>query len=98
MFQNLVKNAVEHVIELPDDTQRAIGVTLSSQDGQAVVIIRNGGEPIPPERLETFFEKFNSTKESTGGAGLGTTYAYLATRAHGGNISVASNQGDGTTR
>jgi two-component system sensor histidine kinase SenX3 len=97
VFKNLVKNAVEHVIELPDDAQRAIDITLSGEDGQAVVSIRNGGEPIPPERLETFFEKFNSTKESTGGAGLGTTYAYLATRAHGGSISVASNAGDGTT-
>ncbi len=97
VFQNLIKNAIEHVIELPDEGKRAVSVTLSGENGLAVVSIQNGGAPVPPDRVEAFFEKFNSTKEGKGGSGLGTTYAYLVTVAHGGDISIASNEADGTT-
>ena len=54
---------------------------------------------MPPERLATFFEKFNADvrNRKKKGAGLGTTYAYLVTRAHGGDIIVDSNEKEGTT-
>ncbi len=97
VFQNLVKNGVEHIMEQEDDTERRTDVRLYNENGYVVVEVNNGGEPIPAERLGSFFEKFNTDKKGKHGTGLGTTYAYLVTRAHVGEISVTSNEADGTT-
>lgn len=98
VFYNLIKNAVEHVINESDQTKRQVSVTMSQEGKNAMVTIQNGGVPIEPERLERFFEKFNTDhRYKKGGTGLGTTYAYWVTRSHGGNITVASNANEGTT-
>jgi CheY-like chemotaxis protein len=96
-FQNLIKNAIEHVSDLPEAADRVVTVALRDEGDRAIVSVRNGGEPVPPEKVATFFEKFNTGKKGKGGTGLGTTYAYLVTRAHGGEIGVASNAEEGTT-
>ena len=70
----------------------------SGENGHVLVKINNKGKPVPKEKLKLFFEKFNTNKnDKPDGTGLGTTYAYLVTIAHGGEISVKSNQKDGTT-
>ncbi len=98
VFQNLIKNAVEHVDSLEPESARAIHVELSREDHKIVTKINNGGDPVPAERLNAFFEKFNTDRSrKKSGTGLGTTYAYLVTKAHGGDISVASNAAEGTT-
>ncbi len=98
VFQNLIKNAVEHVDNLETESARAIHVVLSREDQKIVTKINNGGEPVPADRLDSFFEKFNTDRvRKKSGTGLGTTYAYLVTKAHGGDISVASNASEGTT-
>jgi len=95
VFRNLLKNAVEHVATLPE-ADRGLGVDLSDSDGFVSVTVRNGGSPIPEDLIPTFFEKFNSTKVSGGGTGLGTSYAYVVVTAHGGTIEVTSSAADGT--
>lgn len=98
VFQNLIKNAVEHVDSLDTESARAIRVALCEEDNRLVTKINNGGDPVPAEKLNSFFEKFNTDRvRKKSGTGLGTTYAYLVTKAHGGDISVASNAADGTT-
>lgn len=97
VFQNLIKNAIEHVSDLPDEAEREVKVHLGNEGAQAVVRIHNGGEPVPPDKLASFFEKFNTGKKERGGTGLGTTYAYLVTTAHGGLIDVTSSPEGGTT-
>ena len=90
VFRNLLANAWEH----HPGTVR-VGLA-GSGAGFVSVAVRNQGEPIPPERLETIFEKFNTTKSGHGGTGLGTTIARLFTAAHGGAITVTSSQERGT--
>ena len=96
VFKNLIKNAVEHVQHL-DPAERTVQVLCGQTGNWVAVRIQNGGEPIPPDRVSTFFEKFNSTKSDEGGTGLGTSYAHLVTRAHSGSITVASDATKGTT-
>jgi PAS domain S-box-containing protein len=96
VFRNLIKNAAEHVMDSDEDSVRLVQVTLNEVAGKAVVTVHNGGSSVPPEDLASFFEKFN-TKRKKGGTGLGTTYAYLVTSAHGGHISVTSTPLEGTT-
>ncbi|MDA1027816.1 MAG: HAMP domain-containing sensor histidine kinase [Bacteroidetes bacterium] len=95
VFKNLLKNAVEHIISL-DDSARRVDVYCSSEPGFVVISVHNGGETVPPERIATFFDKFNTTKANDGGTGLGTTYARLVTEARGGSISAWSSAERGT--
>lgn len=97
VFENLIKNAIEHVKDLFYDEERTIQIRLFNEDDQVVVTVTNQGDPIPEDRLATFFEKFNSTKKDKGGTGLGTTYAFYVTQAHRGRIAVASSAEEGTT-
>lgn len=90
VFRNLLENAWEH-------HPGTVDVQVSAPAPEYLeVAVRNGGEAIAPERLETIFEKFNTTKAGQGGTGLGTTIARLFVQAHGGMISAASSPEDGT--
>ncbi|MBF0528605.1 MAG: PAS domain-containing protein [Deltaproteobacteria bacterium] len=89
VFKNLIKNAWEH-------HDGPINIKMYNQDRFICVSIHNYGAPIPPERLKTIFEKYNTTKHGRGGTGLGTTIALLFTKANGGDIQVNSSGKDGT--
>ncbi len=95
VFKNLLKNAVEHVQAL-DEPSRRVDVYCSVEPTAVLISVQNGGAVIPPERLATFFDKFNTTKGNDGGTGLGTTYARIVTEAHGGTVSVWSSEDQGT--
>lgn len=59
------------------------------------IVIKNDGSPIPPEHLSKVFEPFFSTKRS--GTGLGLASVKKIIEEHGGHISLASGEGQGTT-
>ena len=80
-FSNLIINAVQHVAELDDPAEKVVTVALSRLGNAYLTRINNRGAAIPPDRLKTFFDKFNTTHGENGGAGLGTTYALLVARA-----------------
>ena len=95
-LKNLIKNAIEHVSDLPDDDRQVL-ISLVEERDQVFIKIKNGGVPIAPERLARFFEKFNTDRETKRtGTGLGTTYAYWVVKAHQGNIVVTSQKDQGT--
>jgi len=97
VFTNLILNAVEHVANLREPEGKIVTVDFRKERERCIIRINNKGEPVSPERLASFFEKFNSGKEKRQGAGLGTTYAYLAVKAHGGDVTVSSSRAEGTT-
>lgn len=98
VFINLIKNAIEHISDLKNESEKVVKINMINENGKIIVKINNKGEPISPERLKLFFEKFNSDRlKKKDGTGLGTTYAYLVTKAHGGDISVESDEISGTT-
>ena len=85
-------------MDLENESERIIRIDSCNENNQLIIRINNRGKPVPPERLSTFFEKFNTDKTTKkNGTGLGTSYAYLVTKAHGGEISVTSNETEGTT-
>ena len=57
-------------------------------------------EPIPPEEQERIFAKFQQGSHTTGrrvGTGLGLSFCKLVVEAHGGQIWVESEIGEGST-
>jgi two-component system sensor histidine kinase VanS len=90
VFNNILKNALAYSYE-----NSIIDISAQEQDKNIVITFTNQGDPIPPEKLETIFEKFfrldTSRSTNTGGAGLGLAIAKEIVNAHGGNIFVESN-------
>lgn len=98
VFYNLIKNAIEHVADKKNQLDKIIKINVFVKDSNVIIQINNKGKPISKENLAFFFEKFNSNKSGGfKGTGLGTTYAYVITKAHGGEIGVASDIKYGTT-
>ena len=92
VFMNLLVNAV-HAIEVHGE------VTVRSwRDGERVcVAISDTGCGIPADLRERIFEPFFTTKGPGKGTGLGLSISYDIVRNHGGEISVESEMGKGTT-
>lgn len=59
------------------------------------ITIRDRGVGIPKEHLPLVFDPFFTTKQAASGLGLSTSYSIV--KKHGGDISVASENGAGTT-
>jgi signal transduction histidine kinase len=74
-------------------------VTIRSkqQDGKIQIQITDNGNGIPPEITNKIFQPFYTTKPAGQGTGLGLSVAYDAVKSHGGELSVDSNPGVGTT-
>lgn len=95
VFANLLDNALRHT-----PGGGSVVVSVSNADGNAVIVIRDSGEGIPCEQLETVFTRFHRVDPARasvdgGGSGLGLTIARAIVLDHGGSISAASD-GPGT--
>ncbi len=88
---NLLLNAIE--ASPPGRSVRLEGHV--GAGGAVVLAIRDEGSGIAPEHLESIFEPFFTTKES--GTGLGLPLVHQMVVEHGGEITVESELGRGTT-
>ena len=62
-----------------------------------VLTVKDNGIGIPPAVTGKIFQPFFTTKPTGQGTGLGLSLSYDIIKAHGGDIKVESNEGDGTT-
>jgi two-component system NtrC family sensor kinase len=92
VISNLLVNAA-HAIE----QQGVITVTTSQQDDHVFLVIADTGKGIPPELRNRIFDPFFTTKEVGKGTGLGLSISYDIVKKHGGEITVESEVGRGTT-
>ncbi len=89
---NLLLNAIQAL-----GKGGAIELSTCDQNGDAVSIrVHDNGIGIANEHLARVFDPFFTTKRR-GGTGLGLSISYSLIRRYGGNISVASEPGRGTT-
>ena len=95
-ISNLVANAVAY----SNEGSRVL-VTTRSQGDQVQVSVVDQGIGIPAEDIDRIFERFYrvdpARHRSTGGTGLGLSIVKHVAATHGGDISVWSVQGQGST-
>lgn len=93
---NIVGNAIKFT-----NTSGKILVNIIDLDNILKIEISDTGSGIPPEKLDSIFDRFsqvvNSKREVSKGSGLGLTITKGLIELHGGNITVTSELGKGTT-
>ena len=96
VIANILSNAIRHSPE-----GSSVGVGIETSAGECRITITDQGEGIEAEHLPRIFERFyridTARSREGGGTGLGLSIARHTMRAHGGDISVWSQVGVGST-
>jgi two-component system OmpR family sensor kinase len=96
VVHNLVRNAVVHT---PRGTHVQVQVAVVA--GRAVLEVRDDGPGMDPDAVAHAFERFwradSSRARESGGSGLGLSIVHAIVHAHGGQVSLSSTRGAGTT-
>jgi len=94
VFRNLIDNAKSF-----SATDGEVRVTLEAARGEAFITVDDDGPGIPPDNLETIFQRFYTSRPKGsafgGNSGLGLSIARQIVEAQGGNLT-ASNRMDAT--
>ena len=89
MVFNVVNNASKYT-----DQEGVIGITLTSDDDGARIVVRDNGTGIEPELLHDVFDLFvqgeRTLDRGMGGLGLGLTLVRGIARRHGGMVTAHS--------
>lgn len=95
VLANLLSNALEHT-----PPSGVITLTARVQEGTVRVDVADSGDGIAPQHLPFVFERFYradpSRARSTGGSGIGLAIVKQLVQAHGGDVSVDSQLGNGS--
>ena len=95
-LRNLIDNAIRYS---PENTRVGIGVR--AKDGLVAVSVTDQGEGLSPEDQERVFERFYrvdaARSRHTGGTGLGLSIVKHVISNHGGEVTLWSQPGQGST-
>lgn len=98
MLQRLLANLVDNAIKYTD-AGGSVRVVVDDQAQRVRLMVQDTGPGIPPADHKQIFQRFYRGDQSRtqGGAGLGLSLAQAITRAHGGEITLQSAPGQGST-
>ena len=91
---NLLLNAAEAT---QSKQERRVTVSTEAGKDEIRLLVADNGEGIQPENLLKIFDPFFTTKSEGKGVGLGLAVSYGIVQAHGGDIEVKSQAGEGAT-
>jgi signal transduction histidine kinase len=95
-LHNLVGNALKYTLE-----GGHVAVVTTAENGRLTVAVTDTGIGIGPEERERVFDKFYRSKNpqaaSVNGSGLGLPIAREVARLHGGDVTLESELGKGST-
>jgi signal transduction histidine kinase len=94
LFQNLVENGIKY-----SDDQPHVEVSVTRNDDVLECRVADDGIGIAPDQREQIFEVFQRlhTPEEFDGTGIGLSICQKIVDRHGGDITVESTVGEGST-
>jgi signal transduction histidine kinase/CHASE3 domain sensor protein len=96
----LVDNLLSNACKFTPSGGR-VEVTAGAENGFATLAVRDTGPGMSEQELSGLFERFYRTRRAmeqhVPGTGLGLAISQAIAEAHGGTITVASREGEGTT-
>ena len=95
-LSNLLENAVKY-----SEPGATVDVRVGASEHEMAIVVQDHGIGIPTPELERIFERFyrvdKARSRETGGSGLGLSIARHVARNHGGDVTVVSREGEGST-
>jgi two-component system, NtrC family, sensor kinase len=93
VFMNIISNAYQAL-----DQSGTIRIRAKLENPELIHIeISDDGAGISPENISKIFDPFFTTKDVGQGTGLGLSISYGIVKSHGGELTVSSELGRGTT-
>lgn len=100
LLMTAVRNLIDNAIRYSPDNS-AVGVGLRQRDGFAQISVTDQGPGITTDEQERIFERFyridSARSRQTGGTGLGLSIVKHIVANHGGEVSLWSQEGQGST-
>lgn len=100
-LQQVLTNLVENAIKYGRRAGRVIIGGTGLGEGRVELWVQDDGPGIPPEARDRVFERFyrvdRARSRETGGTGLGLSIVKHIVQAHGGEVWLKSEVGEGTT-
>jgi signal transduction histidine kinase len=97
---NIISNAFYAVNEKrkmkANGYEPAINIVTNRSGNQVCIAVSDNGNGIPKNISDKIFQPFFTTKPTGSGTGLGLSLAYDIIKAHGGEITVATKEGEGS--
>lgn len=92
VLDNLLSNAIRH-------TERGGNVSIEASEhvGRVYLTVRDTGEGIAEQQLPSIFDRFSHVGDKPGGSGLGLALVKRLVEAQGGQVSVESHVGAGSS-
>ncbi len=93
IFQNLISNAIDYT----PNGEVVVGAQQNKDTAAIECWVSDNGAGIPADRLEKVFDKLETDPDKKGGMGLGLAIVKQFVEAHGGQVAVDSELGQGAT-
>ena len=88
---------IANAIKYTPHGEVVIGARPTGAGGSLECWVSDNGAGIPENRLEIIFDKMETDPEREGGTGLGLAIVKTFVEAHGGKVTVESQEGIGST-
>jgi PAS domain S-box-containing protein len=99
MWEKVVLNLLSNALKFTFDGR--IRISARAEGGQAVITVADTGIGVPEQEMPRLFERFhrieNARSRSNEGSGIGLALVQELVQLHGGTITAASTEGEGTT-
>ncbi|MCZ4410066.1 ATP-binding protein [Cryomorphaceae bacterium 1068] len=94
---NLINNAFQACSQSETENPLVTVKTERAMNDELRITVTDNGPGIPSDIKDKIFQPFFTTKPTGQGTGLGLSLSYDIVKAHGGEIRVESEEGEGTT-